>query len=72
MPKPVTCRECREALTNQKMTNQPGVVLCPLHAMVDRLAEALRIARDGRMVEGFGAYADELQAEYDRLKGESR
>ena len=69
MPERETCRECEFVHGPHGFLR---VVLCERHAMVDRLAEALRIARDGRRVEGFGAYADELQATYDRLKEESR
>ena len=66
------CWKCRESLPNQKMTNKPGVVLCPRHALVDQLAEALR-----RLVNYHSTAAlcqcpsCRLIRDYGRLKEES-
>lgn len=70
--KPETCRECR---VNYRMdtTGYPDidpVEVCPRHALVDKLAEALRYHLKSSLACGSFEGEDAL-ATYDRLKEES-
>lgn len=68
----MTCKDCKVAKRQDDV--YPGlkyddVILCPLHALTDQLAEALRDMHE-RDMPCVGCAVTRLLVLYDRLKGE--